>query len=322
VASASKLLCGSDPSGQTAPPRRLNRPGWPHLLIESSASVLWLNQVTQWFSGEPLQTPRTRCILRQSPLMTRLPRSPGDLGFEAQPRNRPRLRPAILATMKPALDSIGHQVPRTKPTCLLHTWMPHQRRPFALVLHLHQHQSSHNLHLQYLAKSQSTQHCQSLITPGSDHPPVLEPHMVLNLPLDECIDNTQDLVTREKRKRKEKKRLKETPTSDRKPKERQRARSLEEEQVSDPLGKGNGSTHLRQNHAQAKSTHHQSKARTTQRASPAHVQAPHEPKHTPPEPMQRCNMGMQQGAKTCSLCPGRLDRLPWAVRPPLCDLTT
>jgi hypothetical protein len=27
--------------------------------------------------------------------------------------------------------------------------------------------------------------------------------MVLNAPLDECIDNTQDLVTREKRKRKE-----------------------------------------------------------------------------------------------------------------------
>jgi hypothetical protein len=27
--------------------------------------------------------------------------------------------------------------------------------------------------------------------------------MVLNIPLDECIDNTQDLVTREKRKRKE-----------------------------------------------------------------------------------------------------------------------
>jgi hypothetical protein len=44
---------------------------------------------------------------------------------------------------------------------------------------------------------------------------------------------------------KERKRLEETPTSDRKPKERQRARSLEEEQVSDPLGKGNGSTHPR-----------------------------------------------------------------------------
>jgi hypothetical protein len=32
---------------------------------------------TQWFSGEPPETPRTRCSLRQSPLMTRLPRSPG-----------------------------------------------------------------------------------------------------------------------------------------------------------------------------------------------------------------------------------------------------
>jgi hypothetical protein len=38
---------------------------------------LWINQGTQWFSGEPLETPRTRCRLRQSPLMTRLPRSPG-----------------------------------------------------------------------------------------------------------------------------------------------------------------------------------------------------------------------------------------------------
>jgi hypothetical protein len=35
------------------------------------------NRVTQWFSGEPLQTPRTWCSLRQSPLMTRLPHSPG-----------------------------------------------------------------------------------------------------------------------------------------------------------------------------------------------------------------------------------------------------
>jgi hypothetical protein len=52
-----------------------------------------------------------------------------------------------------------------------------------LVLHLHQHQSSRNLHLQYLAKNQSTQRCQSLITPGSDHPLVLEPHMVLTFHL-------------------------------------------------------------------------------------------------------------------------------------------
>jgi hypothetical protein len=81
--------------------------------------------------------------------------------------------------MRPALDPAGHRVPRTKPTCLVYTWRPHRRRPFALVLHLHQHQSSRNLHLQYLAKNQSTQRCQSLITQGSNHPPVLEPHMVL-----------------------------------------------------------------------------------------------------------------------------------------------
>jgi hypothetical protein len=96
VSSASKHLDASDQGGQTAPlgrldrpgqyerPRRFDRPswavgrpGWPHLLVEYSASVLWLNRVTQWFSGEPLQTPRTRCRLRQSPLMTWLPRSPG-----------------------------------------------------------------------------------------------------------------------------------------------------------------------------------------------------------------------------------------------------
>jgi hypothetical protein len=81
--------------------------------------------------------------------------------------------------MRPALDPNGHRVPRTKPTCLLHTWRPHRQRPFVLVLHLHQHESSCNLHLQYLAKNQSTQRCLSLITQGSDHPPVLEPHMVL-----------------------------------------------------------------------------------------------------------------------------------------------
>jgi hypothetical protein len=32
--------------GQTAPPRWLDPPGWPHLLAESSISVLWLNRVT------------------------------------------------------------------------------------------------------------------------------------------------------------------------------------------------------------------------------------------------------------------------------------
>jgi hypothetical protein len=50
---------------------------------------------------------------------------------------------------------------------------PAGHRPFAPTLHLHQCKSSHNLHLQYSTKSQSTPRCQSLITARSDHPPVL-----------------------------------------------------------------------------------------------------------------------------------------------------
>jgi hypothetical protein len=98
--------------------------------------------------------------------------------------------------MRSTLDSTGHRVPRTKPTCLLHTWRPHRRRPFALVLPMHPHQSSYNLHLQYVAKNQSTQRCQSLITPGSDHPPVLKPHMVPSLPfLPPCGPHSTPLAT-------------------------------------------------------------------------------------------------------------------------------
>jgi hypothetical protein len=103
---------------------------------------------------------------------------PARTWFQAQPWNRPWLHLAVHATMRPALDPAGHRVPRTKPICLLHIWRPHRRRPFALVFHLHQHQSSRNLHQQYLAKNHSTQRCQSLNTQGSDHPPVLKPHMV------------------------------------------------------------------------------------------------------------------------------------------------
>jgi hypothetical protein len=97
--------------------------------------------------------------------------------------------------------------------------------------------------------SQELVHTMLSITHHTRKRPSTSPQttQALNLPLDVCIDNTHThiWVTKENRK-KEKKRLIETPTSDRKPKERQRARLLEEEQVSDPLGKGNDSTHLRQ----------------------------------------------------------------------------
>jgi hypothetical protein len=72
------------------------------------------------------------------------------------------------------LIPFGHRVHRAEPTCLSTPRRPHRLRPFAPSLHLHQCKSSRNPHLQYSAKSQSTPCCQSLITPRSDHPPVLE----------------------------------------------------------------------------------------------------------------------------------------------------
>jgi hypothetical protein len=55
------------------------RPVWRccSTVFSSSVLALWINQETQLFSGEPPETPQTRCSLRQSPLMTRLPHSPG-----------------------------------------------------------------------------------------------------------------------------------------------------------------------------------------------------------------------------------------------------
>jgi hypothetical protein len=57
----------------------LVRPVWHccSTVFGSSVLALSINQGTQWFSGEPPETPRTQCSLRQSPLMARLPRSPG-----------------------------------------------------------------------------------------------------------------------------------------------------------------------------------------------------------------------------------------------------
>jgi hypothetical protein len=55
------------PTGQTG----------THQSDRSGTAAALSSVLRSWFSGEPLETPRTRCSLRQSPLMTRLPRSPG-----------------------------------------------------------------------------------------------------------------------------------------------------------------------------------------------------------------------------------------------------
>jgi hypothetical protein len=48
MSSTSKLLGGSDWAVRP-PPGRLNRLGWLHLLVESSASILWFKRVTSGF---------------------------------------------------------------------------------------------------------------------------------------------------------------------------------------------------------------------------------------------------------------------------------
>jgi hypothetical protein len=79
-----RFRTASSHTGQTDAPHRSDRypPVRPvchcySTVFGSSVLALWINQGTQWFYGEPPETPRTRCSLRQSPLMTRLPRSPG-----------------------------------------------------------------------------------------------------------------------------------------------------------------------------------------------------------------------------------------------------
>jgi hypothetical protein len=67
---------GTHRSDRSDPPvRRV----WHYCITVFGSPVLasWINQGPQWFSGEPPKTPRTRCSLRQSPLMTRIPRNPG-----------------------------------------------------------------------------------------------------------------------------------------------------------------------------------------------------------------------------------------------------
>jgi hypothetical protein len=132
--------------------------------IEPPVLVLWLNQVPRPFFGE-------------------LPQTPGaDSDFEPLPctGSGRRLCLAFLATMWPAPDLAGH---RSLELGLLVSPLlggPAGHRPSAPTFHLHQRKSSRNLHLQYSDKSQSTPHCQSLITARSDHPPVLErsgPHL-------------------------------------------------------------------------------------------------------------------------------------------------
>jgi hypothetical protein len=83
-------------------------------------------------------------------------------------------------------------------------------------------------------------------------------------------------------------------------------------QVSDPLGKGNGTTHLRQNKAPAKSANHRTKAQTPQRAPSPHMQAPPEPMHLP---LDECMQTSWKQGSCSNFSSQRSDRSSPPVRP-------
>jgi hypothetical protein len=96
--------------------------------------------------------------------------------------------------------------------------------------------------------------------------------MVLNLPLMSAL--TTPTYSNKREKKKKRNEQKETSTSDRKPKKGEEQDHLKKTCLG-PFRQGNGSTHPRQNKAQAKSANHQTKARKTTNSSPCtHASSP------------------------------------------------
>jgi hypothetical protein len=87
--------------------------------------ALWINQGTEWLSGEPPETPRTRCSLRQSPLMTWLPHSPGSTLFFRL--NQESVHDFSLLFMPPCGPHLTPLATGSlEQSHLLHTWGPHR----------------------------------------------------------------------------------------------------------------------------------------------------------------------------------------------------
>jgi hypothetical protein len=111
---------------------------------------LCLNRVTQWFSGEPLQTLRTQCSLRQSPHMTRVPRSAGstlvlklnqetvqDFVLLFLPPCGPHLTPLATGSLEPSYLSSPHleaSLATTFRACSSHAPTPVKLQPAPAML--------------------------------------------------------------------------------------------------------------------------------------------------------------------------------------------
>jgi hypothetical protein len=116
VSSASKSL--------NAPGSRLHPPSLRSWLCGSTKEP-------RRFCGEPPQTPRTRCSLHANPTHYLAATSSRlDLGFEAQPRNRTRLRLAFLATMRPTLVLVRPSGPSSRAYLSLHSSEDTQAKTF------------------------------------------------------------------------------------------------------------------------------------------------------------------------------------------------
>jgi hypothetical protein len=88
------------------------------------------------------------------PLMTWQPHRPGStLVLRLNQETVHNFVLLFLPPCGPNLILFSHQVHQDERTCLSTPWRPHRLRPFMPALHLHQHKSSRNLHLQYSAKS-------------------------------------------------------------------------------------------------------------------------------------------------------------------------
>jgi hypothetical protein len=125
------------------------------------------------------------------------------------------------------------------------------------------------------------------------------------------------IVTWERKKRKEtnKKKLQRAIESPRKAKRKITWRR----QASDPLGKGNDSTHPRQNYAEGKSANHQPKAQKLQRAPPAHMQAPPEPMQLP---LDECMWTTSRNKAAATALTGQTGQHHWSDRCPTYDRTS
>jgi hypothetical protein len=245
-----------------------------------------------------METSQTRCSLRQSPLMTQLPRSPGSTLVLRL--NQETVHDFVLLFLPPCSS---HFIPLATGS-LEPLSSPHMEASpattFGACSSLAPTPVKPHLHLQYLAKSQSTR-CQSLITPGSDHPPVLEPHGSSISPLMSAL-TTHTFRTKEKRKRKETTKRNFNKRS--KAKGKAKIKITWRRQVSVPLGKGNGSTQQRLNKLKQRAKDHQTNARKPQRAPLAHMQTPPEPVQLPLDECMQ-NSSQNRAASPALLSPVR-----------------